>query len=200
MRTAMAWRTTSGVLPMSVITAGEKAGDLERTGRRFEMRNSDAMGYNAASTDPLYKHIPFTITRGPEASFGLFYDNPSSCWLDLGNEIDNYHAAYRRYQAEAGDLDYYLFLGPKVLDVTKAFVRLTGRTHFGPKWSPATAVRPCTTPTRRTPSSSCSSSSRCAVNTPFPATPSSCRRATPRSTTSATCSTGITTRCRSPSN
>ncbi|BEM83728.1 alpha-glucosidase [Serratia marcescens] len=114
---------------------GEKAGDLERTGRRFEMRNLDAMGYNAASTDPLYKHIPFTITRGPEASFGLFYDNLSSCWLDLGNEIDNYHAAYRRYQAEAGDLDYYLFLGPKVVDVTKAFVRLTGRTHFGPKWS-----------------------------------------------------------------
>ena len=72
---------------------GEKAGDLERSGRRFEMRNLDAMGYNAASTDPLYKHIPFTITRGAEASFGLFYDNLSSCWLDLGNEIDNYHLA-----------------------------------------------------------------------------------------------------------
>lgn len=65
----------------------------------------------------------------------FFYDNLSSCWLDLGNEIDNYHLAYRRYQAEAGDLDYYLFLGPKVLDVTKAFVRLTGKTQFGPKWS-----------------------------------------------------------------
>lgn len=114
---------------------GEKTGDLERSGRRFEMRNLDAMGYNAASTDPLYKHIPFTITRRQNVSFGLFYDNLSSCWLDLGNEIDNYHLAYRRYQAEAGDLDYYLLLGPKVLDVTKSFVRLTGKTHFGPKWS-----------------------------------------------------------------
>ncbi|EKN3951487.1 glycoside hydrolase family 31 protein [Yersinia enterocolitica] len=114
---------------------GEKAGDLNRAGRRFEMRNLDAMGYNAASTDPLYKHIPFTITRRDDVSFGLFYDNLSSCWLDLGNEIDNYHLAYRRYQAEAGDLDYYMFLGPKVLDVTKAFVRLTGKTQFGPKWS-----------------------------------------------------------------
>jgi len=114
---------------------GEKAGDLQRNGRRFEMRNLDAMGYNAASTDPLYKHIPFTITRRPGASFGLFYDNLSSSWLDLGNELDNYHQPYRRYQAEAGDLDYYLFLGPQVLDVTKAFVRLTGKTLFGPKWS-----------------------------------------------------------------
>lgn len=114
---------------------GEKAGDLNRAGRRFEMRNLDAMGYNAASTDPLYKHIPFTITRRQGVSFGLFYDNLSSCWLDLGNELDNYHLPYRRYQAEAGDLDYYLFLGPQVLDVTKAFVRLTGKTAFGPKWS-----------------------------------------------------------------
>ena len=114
---------------------GEKAGDLERTGRRFEMRNLDAMGYNAASTDPLYKHIPFTITRREQVSFGLFYDNLSSCWLDLGNEIDNYHQPYRSWQAEAGDIDYYLFVGPRVLDVTKAFVRLTGKTLFGPKWS-----------------------------------------------------------------
>jgi alpha-glucosidase len=114
---------------------GEKAGPLQRTGKRYEMRNLDAMGYNAESTDPLYKHIPFTITRRPDVSFGMFYDNLSSCWLDLGNEIDNYHLPYRRLQAESGDVDYYLFLGPQVLDVTKAFVRLTGKTLFGPKWS-----------------------------------------------------------------
>ncbi|QIQ20423.1 glycoside hydrolase family 31 protein [Zophobihabitans entericus] len=114
---------------------GEKAGDLNRAGRRFEMRNLDAMGYNAKDTDPLYKHIPFTITRRNEVSFGLFYDNLSCCWLDLGKELDNYHLSYRRYQAEAGDIDYYLFVGPKVLDVTKSFVQLTGKTFFGPKWS-----------------------------------------------------------------
>ncbi|EMC7915128.1 glycoside hydrolase family 31 protein [Enterobacter kobei] len=114
---------------------GEKAGDLQRNGKRYEMRNLDAMGYNAASTDPLYKHIPFTLTRRDDVSYGLFYDNLSSCWLDLGNEIDNYHTAYRRWQAEAGDIDYYIFTGKCVLDVTKAFVRLTGKTLFGPKWS-----------------------------------------------------------------
>ena len=114
---------------------GDKAGDLQRNGKRYEMRNLDAMGYNAVSTDPLYKHIPFTITRRDDVSFGLFYDNLSSCWLDLGNEIDNYHTAYRRWRAEAGDIDYYLFTGERVLDITKAFVRLTGKTLFGPKWS-----------------------------------------------------------------
>lgn len=114
---------------------GEKAGPLARNGNRYEMRNLDAMGYSAASTDPLYKHIPFTITRRDDVSFGLFYDNLSSSWFDLGNELDNYHTPYRRWQAESGDIDYYLFVGDRVLDVTKTFVRLTGKTLFGPRWS-----------------------------------------------------------------
>ncbi len=113
------------------------------------MRNLDAMGYNAVSTDPLYKHIPFTITQRSDISYGLFYDNLSSCWLDLGNEIDNYHTAYRRWQAEAGDIDYYLFTGKQVLDVTKAFVRLTGKRCLDPNGASATAAPPCTIPTRR---------------------------------------------------
>ncbi|MFT2112000.1 TIM-barrel domain-containing protein [Marinomonas sp. 2405UD68-3] len=118
---------------------GEKTGDLNRTGRRFEMRNLDAMGYNAKETDPLYKHIPFYISRreeaGRAASVGVFYDNLANCWFDLGNELDNYHVPYRSYRAEDGDLDYYLFYGEKVADVSKQFVRLTGGTAFGPKWS-----------------------------------------------------------------
>jgi alpha-glucosidase len=115
---------------------GEKTGDLNRCGKRFEMRNLDAMGYDASVTDPLYKHIPFYITRTKQgASYGLYYDNLASCWFDLGNELDNYHAKYRSYRAEDGDLDLYFIYGPRVLDVTKSYVRLTGGTQFGPKWS-----------------------------------------------------------------
>ncbi|MFC0309317.1 TIM-barrel domain-containing protein [Gallibacterium trehalosifermentans] len=114
---------------------GEKAGNLNRYGRRFEMRNLDAMGYNAEKTDPLYKHIPFYITHTKELSYGLYYDNLATCWFDLGNELDNYHAAYRSYRAEDGDLDYYFIVGPKIVDVTKKYNKLTGGTIFGPKWS-----------------------------------------------------------------
>jgi alpha-glucosidase len=114
---------------------GEKAGNLNRYGRRFEMRNLDAMGYNAETTDPLYKHIPFYITRHAGISYGLFYDNLASCWFDLGNELDNYHLPYRSYRAEDGDLDYYMIYGPKVIDVTRRYTQLTGGTIFGPKWS-----------------------------------------------------------------
>lgn len=115
---------------------GEKAGDLERSGRRFEMRNLDAMGYDARSTDPLYKHIPFTLTRTSRAgSFGLFYDNLAGCWFDLGNELDNYHRPYRAYRAADGDLDYYMSWAPDVLAIVKRHVDLTGGTAFPPLWT-----------------------------------------------------------------
>lgn len=114
---------------------GEKAGDLNRKGKRFEMRNLDAMGYDAETTDPLYKHIPFYITARKGTSYGIYYDNLASCWFDLGNELDNYHAAYKCYRAEDGDLDYYVIFGPSILDVTRKYAKLTGGTAFPPKWS-----------------------------------------------------------------
>ncbi len=100
------------------------------------MRNLDAMGYDASATDPLYKHIPFTITRLESGlSYSLFYDNMAPCWFDLGNELDNYHVPFRAYRATDGDLDYYFTLGPSILDLTKAHTRLTGGTAFMPRWS-----------------------------------------------------------------
>lgn len=116
---------------------GEKAGNMERTGRSFTMKSLDPMGYDAESSDPLYKHWPFYITRSAEsgASYGLFYDNFSTSWFDMGKEIDNYHGAFRSYHAESGDLDYYFIAGPRISDITPRFSWLTGRTIFMPKWS-----------------------------------------------------------------
>lgn len=115
---------------------GEKSGPLLRNGRRFEMRNLDALGYDARSTDPLYKHIPFTITERPDGSaVGLFYDNLATSWFDLGNELDNYHAPYRFWKAEAGDLDLYVSWAPDLRGVIKQHAALTGGTCFPPRWS-----------------------------------------------------------------
>lgn len=116
---------------------GEKTGKSNRYGRRFRMMNVDPMGYDAEFTDPLYKHIPFYITRNmkTKVSFGIFYDNLSTSIFDLGNELDNYHGYYKYYNAEDGDLDYYIILGPEIKNVTQRFSWLTGKTLFTPKWS-----------------------------------------------------------------
>ncbi|MGA0599972.1 TIM-barrel domain-containing protein [Caulobacter sp. KR2-114] len=116
---------------------GERAGPTDRAGGRYRLSNLDAMGYDAASTDPLYKHIPFYITHrdGPAGAFGLFYDTLADCTFDFGRELDNYHGHYRGFVAEHGDLDYWLIAGPRVVDVVRRFTRLTGRPALPPRWA-----------------------------------------------------------------
>ncbi|MGD6793040.1 TIM-barrel domain-containing protein [Metabacillus indicus] len=116
---------------------GEKTGSVDKHGKRYRMETIDAMGYDAEFTDPLYKHIPFYMTRNQQTgvTFGLFYDNLSSSIFEMGSELDNYHGLYRYFQAEDGDLDYYILAGPRVQDVTERFAWMTGKTIMPPKWS-----------------------------------------------------------------
>jgi len=116
---------------------GDKTGTLDKHGRRLRTLALDALGHDAETSDPLYKHWPYLIAResGSGVAYGLFYDTLSTATFDLGCEYDNYHGFYRYCEIEDGDLDYYLFVGPAIRDVVRKFAELTGRTAFGPRWS-----------------------------------------------------------------
>lgn len=122
---------------------GERAGDANRAGQRYRMCNLDPMGYSARSTDPLYKHIPFYITRKPGDGgekdaglcYGLFYDTLSDCSFDMGREMDNYHGHYRYFVADHGDLDLYYIAGDGPAAITRRYTWLTGRPIFPPRYA-----------------------------------------------------------------
>jgi alpha-glucosidase len=115
---------------------GERSGETNRKGQSYRMTNIDAMGYNARTTDPLYKHIPFYLTwkRKSRVPFGLFYDTVADCTFDMGRELDNYHGHYRYFAADYGDLDYYFIAGASLAEVVQRYTWLTGRPAFTPKW------------------------------------------------------------------
>lgn len=116
---------------------GERSGRLDRMGRRFRLSNLDAMGYDAETSDPLYKHIPFYITRktGSGTCVGVFYDTLADCTFDFGCEHSNYHGPYRLFEAEVGDLDLYVIAGPELAQVTRRFTWLTGKPMATPDWA-----------------------------------------------------------------
>ena len=116
---------------------GERSGGMDRAGRRLRLSNLDAMGYDAQTSDPLYKHIPYYITRKPDSGlcFGLFYDTLSDCAFDFGCEHSNYHGPYRSFAADHGDLDLYVIAGPTVPEVVRRFTWLTGRPAATPDWA-----------------------------------------------------------------
>lgn len=115
---------------------GDKTGPVDLHGRRLRVAMRDALGYNAQSGDPLYKHWPFLIVQNEAgACSGIFYDNLAEAAFDLGCEHDNYFGLYRSYEAQGGDLDYYFFAAESVVDVTRRFLALTGRPALPPRWT-----------------------------------------------------------------
>lgn len=115
---------------------GERSGGMDRAGRRLRMTNLDPMGYDAQSSDPLYKTIPYLLVADAQnVCHGAFYDIMADVTVDLGEELDNYHGHYRSVVAESGDLDLYMIAGPDALAVTRRFTWLTGRPALMPRWA-----------------------------------------------------------------
>ncbi|WP_324133496.1 TIM-barrel domain-containing protein [Bosea sp. (in: a-proteobacteria)] len=117
---------------------GDKSGDADKHGRRLAMGATDPLGYDGGRSDPLYKHIPWSVTVRPDRggqAVGLFYDNLARGAFDLGQELDAYHDLFRSFEACDGDLDLYVVLGPGLGDVVRRFTALTGRAAFPPRWT-----------------------------------------------------------------
>ena len=115
---------------------GDKAGALDRTGKRFRCLQTDALGYNAETSDPLYKHVPWIIVGNrADGYYGMFYDTMSECVFDLGAEHSNYHDHYRAVEVYENALVYYVVLGPALVDVVPRFQKLVGLPHLQPRWA-----------------------------------------------------------------
>ncbi|PIC01101.1 TIM-barrel domain-containing protein [Caulobacter sp. X] len=115
---------------------GERAGAMDRAGRRFRLTNLDPMGYDASADDPLYKSIPYVLVVDAQGSaHGVFYDTTADPVFDFGHEHDNYHPHYRYMRAASGDLDYYMIAGPDAAAVTRRYTWLTGRPALMPRWA-----------------------------------------------------------------
>jgi alpha-glucosidase len=114
---------------------GDKTGPLDLHGRRLRTRMQDALGYDAKTGDPLYKHWPFFLNHRNGAACGQYYDTLAECTFDFGAEHDNYHGRYRATEIADGDLDCYVFAGPSLREALARFVAAIGGTAMPPRWS-----------------------------------------------------------------
>lgn len=113
---------------------GDKCGKLNKSGNSYRIETTDPMGYNAESTDPLYKHVPFFICENSVGSYGIFYDTSDTSYFDFGKEINNYFEPYKYFRTQDNALVYYVFFGTP-LHIVKKFSRICGRQMLPPKRS-----------------------------------------------------------------
>ena len=115
---------------------GDKSGPLDRTRRRFKCLQTDALGYDAEHSDPLYKHAPFFISyRADRPVLGVLYDSYSELSFDFGCEHSNYFKPFRQVDAQQQGLVYYLITGDAIQDIVPRLHQLTGMPAMPPRWS-----------------------------------------------------------------
>lgn len=113
---------------------GDKGGFMDKADRSFKIETNDCKGYDAETTDPLYKHIPFYICENSVGSYGIFYDTSATCYMDFGKEINSYYQPFKSFKTDDNCIVYYAFFGTK-LEILRSFARLCGKQAFPPKWS-----------------------------------------------------------------
>ena len=117
-----------GDLPR-VYGLGEKMGRLERSGRVWDMWNTDEPEH-VPSRDPLYVSIPFAMIAVQGEWYGVFVDNPARQYWDTAlNRLNTISI-----DVEDEYLDIYLFKAESPRALLRRYTRLTGTTALPPVW------------------------------------------------------------------
>ena len=113
---------------------GDKTGPVNKNGMSFKLSSSDAMGFDARTSDPLYKHLPFYICENTAGAYGIYYDTYSQGEFNFGREINNYYAPFKSFRCDEENLVYYVIFGT-IPEIVSRFSRLCGPLALPPEWT-----------------------------------------------------------------
>ncbi len=113
---------------------GDKSGQVNKSGRSFDLGTGDAMGFRAEYSDPLYKHVPFYICENSAGAYGLFYDTYSNGRINFGQEHDNYFEPFNSIRFEEDNMILYFIPGTP-LEIIRKFNALCGGIAPVPEWA-----------------------------------------------------------------
>ncbi len=106
--------------------AGERAISLDRRGFKLNLYNNPWYGYSEGA-DNLNYSVPFITSS---LGYGLFFDNPSKSYLDIGKK----NANLLQYGASSGELNVYVIFG-NAREILKSYHTLTGTQPLPPRWA-----------------------------------------------------------------
>lgn len=102
---------------------------LDLRGRRYLLWNTDPVGLER--NQPTYFTIPFYLGVHKTFACGLFWDNSSRGYVDVGAQ----HKDRITFSGSVGELRYYIFSGPDLNAVLQRYTELTGRMPMPPMWA-----------------------------------------------------------------
>jgi alpha-glucosidase len=135
----LAWRTDEVRLTRDLPTGelclglGAQPTSLDLRGRRYISWNHDPVG-TSRDKIPTYYTIPFYLGAHRDYTYGIFWDNSSRGFIDIGKE----NKEQQVFSAWSGELRYYVISGGDsnaVNTVLNRYTELTGRMTLPPLWA-----------------------------------------------------------------
>ncbi|MDE3145140.1 MAG: glycoside hydrolase family 31 protein [Bacteroidota bacterium] len=110
-----------------IFGGGERALPLNRRGYRINLYNNPWYGYGEGA-DNLNFSVPFfTSSKG----YGLFFDNGSKGYADIGKSINNiFEAGFL-----SGEINFFVILGKDYKEILTSYQKLTGTQPLPPRWA-----------------------------------------------------------------
>jgi len=106
---------------------GERGIGIDLRGERVHSYNEQDFGYNGALST-MNINVPLLLTsRG----YALLFDNPHPGTFDLGAQNPSTFS----YEAEGGELSYFVLAGKSMAEQLADYTWLTGRPPMPPKWA-----------------------------------------------------------------
>jgi alpha-glucosidase (family GH31 glycosyl hydrolase) len=114
---------------------GEKAAPLDLRARTFSVSASDAFGYDAHRSDPLYKHVPWLVRASSAGCAGILWASRARGSVSVGGEMDGLWGRYVAYRQQVGGAEGFLVFGADMAALMRAYAALVGRPRLVPRWA-----------------------------------------------------------------
>ncbi len=110
-----------------IFGTGERSLPLDRRGYKLNLYNNPWYGYGV-NADNLNYSVPFIISS---KGYGIFFDNPSSGYLDIGKTDPN----ILEYGVSSGELSFYIIPGKNVDEILRKYQLLVGTQPIPARWA-----------------------------------------------------------------
>jgi oligosaccharide 4-alpha-D-glucosyltransferase len=110
-----------------VFGAGERAMAMDRRGKKLQLYNRPAYGYEFGAPQLNYS-VPMTISS---RKYAILFDNPQKGYVDIANT----EPSVTEWSALGGTARYYLIAGSTYPEISSSYTQLTGRQPLPPRWA-----------------------------------------------------------------
>jgi oligosaccharide 4-alpha-D-glucosyltransferase len=110
-----------------IFGAGERALPMDRRGKKLQLYNQPAYGYEYGA-ERLNYSVPMTISS---RKYAILFDNPQKGYVDIGST----DPLVTEWNALGGTARYYLIAGSTYPEISASYTQLTGRQPLPPRWA-----------------------------------------------------------------